>query len=222
MKRGHLSILVISSIILALFIIPLISALSYYSNPLDYLNNEWTKFGIIFVLLFAAMYSFFNKRMQSPGVSAIIAAGLSALISIPIMQRGLIDNFLSPDIVDWAVIIAFGIMFIFLFYKFGMRVDDYGRRRFSIMRLLVFLGLLVILLYIAGDKLPDTIMFGPVGEWIDIIKSLSWWVIVIALAIILSPYIWKLIKWLLSHMGKGGGQSSGSSSGVMRGNGEGI
>ena len=187
MKRGLLF-----SIILALLIMPLISALGYYSNPLDYLNNEWVKFGIIFALLFASIYFFLNRRMQNPGVAGIIAGGLSALISIPIMQRGLIDSLFGPNIVDWIIIVSLGIMFIFIFYKFGMRTDDYGRRRFSFWRFIFFLVILTIIIYLIGEYIPNTIMFGPIGDWIDIIKGLGVSTIVIIGVVLIA--IW-LIKW---------------------------
>src|SRR3989338_2730989 len=156
-----------------------------------FINNA--KFGIIFLLLFTAIYSFLNRKMQNPPVSAIISAGLSALITIPILQRGLIEPFLSPDIVDWVVIIALGITLIFLFYKFSMRTDDYGRRRFSLMRLIIFLGVLIFIIYLIGDMIPDTITFGPVGEIIDWIKSLSWWAIWIAVIVAIIGW------WLAGH-----------------------
>jgi len=187
-KRVCLSILI--SLIIALAIMPLTSALFDYGLPSEILNNEWTKFGIILVLLFASIYSFLNKRMQNPPVSIIIALGLSALISIPIMQRGLIDPFLSPDIVDWTVIIAFGVMFIFFFYKFGMRTDDYGRKRFSIWGLVIFLGILIFVLYLISDYLPDNVTYGPVGDTLDWIKSLSWILIVIVVILIAIGIFW--------------------------------
>lgn len=196
--------------IIALAVMPLISA---YSSPLDYLNDEWVKFGIIFILLFASIYSFLNRRMQNTPVSTIISLGLSAFISIPIMQRGLIDPLLSPGIVDWTVIIAFGIMFIFFFYKFGMRTDDYGRKRFSILGLIIFLAILIFMVYLIGDYLPDSITYGPVGDTLDWIKSLSWTLIVIVIGILVIGWWWGRHKEKRGHLWKGRFEERGKQGG---------
>lgn len=210
-KRVYL--LELLSLIIALAVIPLTSALFDYGLPQDILNNEWTKFAIIFILLFASIYHFFNRRMQNPPVSVIIAACLSALITIPILQRGLIDPFLSPDIVDWTVIIAFGVMFIFFFYKFGMRTDDYGRKRFSIVGLIIFLAILIFIIYLIGDLLPDQITYGPVGDSLEWIRGLSWTLIVIVIGILIAGWWWGRHREKRGYLWKGRYEERGKQGG---------
>ncbi|MDD5192148.1 MAG: hypothetical protein PHH54_00775 [Candidatus Nanoarchaeia archaeon] len=190
--------------VLALLVIPLTSALSYLNSPVELFNSEWSKFTIIVVLLFVSIYSFLNRRMQNPAVSTIISLCVSILITLPIMQRGLIDPFLDPFFgpggVDWIVIAAVLIAFFFLFYKFGMSTNEYGVKRFSLLRLIVFLFLLIILAYIAGDLLPETVIYGPVGDSIDWIKSLGGWTITIAIIIFIIIVWW---GWKREKMGYG-------------------
>jgi len=185
-KSGFLGLL---SSIIVLAILPLISAYNY-GSPAELFTWEWAKFGIVLGLLFIAIFSFFNRRMQNPPVSAIAALGLSALISVPIMRRGLIDPFFNPEIIDWIAVIAIGIALIFLFYKFGMRIDDYGRKRFSLGRFFIFLVVVLVLVYFIADYLPENIMYGPIGDWIDIIRGLGTTTIVIIGLILIGLWLW--------------------------------
>jgi len=201
MKRGCLKekkglVTAIGSLIL---LIPLISAFDFYGSPMDYLNNEWVKFAIIFALLFFGIYTFFNNRMNNPVTATIVGGGLSLLITIPIMRRGILDDFLQPEIVDWIVIIALLIGLIFLFYKFGLRKDETGRRRFSLVRLIIFVILLLILASIIEDMLPDTLRYGVIGDVIEWIKGLTLGALIIGLIIL------GIILFVLWKVGKVGG-----------------
>ncbi len=190
MKRG-LTILLIAS----LLTIPLISAFSWrYTAPLNLLENEWAKFGIVFLLLFAGIYTFSNNRMQNPPVSAIVAAGFSLLISIPIMKRGLIEPFLSPGIIDWLVIIAIIIGLALLFYKFGMTKNEYGRRKFSLWKFIILLIILLFLIPFFKDYLPQTWLYGPFGDFLDRIQGLGWIALIIAIILIIITFFWNRNK----------------------------
>ena len=94
MKRGILSILLLSSI-LVFTLLPLISSYSwggggYYSSPLDYLQNEWVIFGIFFLIFFAIIFFTVNKAFKNSAVAGVIALGFSLLISMVMAQRGLL------------------------------------------------------------------------------------------------------------------------------------
>ncbi len=159
MKRG-----LVFSVVLALLIIPLISALNGYDDsPLVFFNNEWVKFTIIVLILTASIFYFLRNRIDNTAVAAIIAIGLSLLIAIPIMKRGLIEPFFEPEIIDWIAIIAIVAGLFFLIY--------WAVKKFRFWGFFVFLLLLVIILYIAGEYLPDSILYGPIGDWIDVIKG---------------------------------------------------
>lgn len=214
MKRG-----LVFSVILAVLIIPLISAYNY-GSPAELFTWEWAQFGIVLGLLFAAIFSFFNRRMQNPPVSAIIALGLSALISVPIMRRGLIDPFFNPEIVDWIAIIAIIAALIFLFYKFGMRIDDYGRKRFSLGRLFIFLIIFLALVYLTADYLPEDIMYSPIGDWINIIQGLGNTTIVIIGLILIGLWLRGRHKEKRGYLWKGRYEERGKSGGGWFGGGK--
>ncbi len=179
-----------SAIALFLLLIPLISAdfWGYYSPTI--LDNEWVKFGILFFILFASIYTFINNRMNNMATSGIIAACLSLLLSIAITRRGILESFLSETFVDWLIIFAIIIGLVFIYYKFGLRTDEYGRRRFSFLRFFVFLVLLLILIWILGDLLPETMMYGPVEDAIDWIENLGLWAIIIGFIVLI--ILWRM------------------------------
>ncbi len=189
MKRG-LAITLLSLIL----IIPLVSAASDF--PLNLLDNEWSKLAIVFIVLFASIYYFLNNRMDNAPVSGIIAVGLSLLITIPIMKRELLDPLLDPGIVDWVILIASILGVIFIFYRFVLakkpgEIISLGRYAF---RFFIFLILLLVLIYLIGEFLPEDIMYGPIGDAIDWIRGLSFTAIAIAIAGFIA--FWLISRWL--------------------------
>jgi len=183
-----------------LLVIPLISAFNGYSNPLDYIDNEWTKFAIIFILLFAAIYTFVNNRMQNTPVAAVVGAGLSLLISIPIMKRDLLEPFLNEGIIDWVVIIALLIGLLFIFYWMSFRREGPGIRRFSWPRFIVFLLFLAILSVYIRDLIPEQLMIGPVESFIEFIEGIGFWIWVVFAGFI----IWLIWTFIRRFRGGGG------------------
>ena len=122
MKRGNLLILLFG---LALLAIPLISAASwgYYDSPLDYLDNEWVVFGIIFLVFFAIIYYTVNKAFKNNGVSGIIALGLSLMIAMIVARRGLLYGYAGEELGSWILIITvllgIGFLIRFIYTSFG-------------------------------------------------------------------------------------------------------
>jgi len=119
--------------IIVLLISPLISAYDfggsgwggwgYYSSPLDYLQNEWVIFGIVFLVFFAIIFYTVNKAFNNPGVSGVIALGLSLMIAMVMAQRGLLYGYLGEEIGSWiliiAVLIGIGFLIRFVHESFG-------------------------------------------------------------------------------------------------------
>ena len=129
MKKRRLLTLLLS-LILVFTILPLISAYNlggstwgYYNSPLDYLENEWVIFGIFFIVFFAIIYYTVNKAFQNPPVSAVVALGLSLLISMVMAQRGLLYGYLGEEIGAWVLIVTIliGVAFLirFIHESFG-------------------------------------------------------------------------------------------------------
>jgi len=115
-------LIVILSIISVLFLMPIISAYSYtgfgdfgfYGSPLDFFENEWIMFVIIVAVFFATIFYTLYKAFKNKGVAAIISMGLSILISVAIMERGLIESYGGGEISSWALFLAAAIGIAFL------------------------------------------------------------------------------------------------------------
>ena len=123
--------------LLALFIIPLISAYSHgffgrfggYGGPRALFQNEWVIFGIIFLVFFALIFYSLNKRFENNAVSSVIAGGVSLIIALSLSQRGLYFGYFGgfggfgQGLGDWIMFLAiiFGIFigFKFIFENFG-------------------------------------------------------------------------------------------------------
>jgi hypothetical protein len=175
-KKIYLSILTVLS---SLIILPLISAI----EPLNFFENEWIKFAIVFIILFAVMFSFFKPKFNySSGPTAIVSGGLSILLTIPLMKRGILDSLLSPEIVDWIVIIALIIGIGFLIFWFWRKLRVKG-----------ILFLFIILMFIAiflEDFIPESLMFGPIGAVVQLLQGLGNIAIILLVVIAVFWFIW--------------------------------
>tara|TARA_Y100000034_G_scaffold114872_1_gene151425 strand:- start:1769 stop:2374 length:606 start_codon:yes stop_codon:yes gene_type:complete len=122
MKRGNLLILLFG---LALLAIPLISAASwgYYDSPLDYLDNEWVVFGIVFLVFFAIIYYTVNRAFKNPAVSGVIGLGLALMIAMVITRRGLLYGYAGEQLGSWilivTILIGVGFLLRFIYESFG-------------------------------------------------------------------------------------------------------
>ncbi len=114
--------------ILALLALPLISAQIWgggmwgYRSPLDYLENEWVTFTILFLIFFAVIYYSINKTTKNPAVSVIIALGISLFISLALTRRGLLWGYgqgLDAWVLLGAAIIGIGFLIKFASESFG-------------------------------------------------------------------------------------------------------
>jgi hypothetical protein len=124
------NLITISSLFIVLSLTAIVSAQfgggigGYYNSPLDYLDNEWVRFAIIFAIFFAIIFYTVNKSFNNTPAASVIALGLSLLISITMGRRGLLYGYVGEDIGSWLLIIAalIGIGFIirFAYDSFGM------------------------------------------------------------------------------------------------------
>ncbi len=143
-------------IITALLIIPLISAAwgywGGYRSPLDYLENEWVTFIILFLIFFAVIYYSINKTTKNPAVSVIVALGISLFISLAISRRGLLWGY-GQGIDVW-VLLGAAIIGIGFLIKFAS--ESFGRAGAIATVILIWIILIAIDPY---QLLPDTLLY---------------------------------------------------------------
>jgi hypothetical protein len=121
------SVLIFTAILsLFLFLIPMISAqwggYSYYS-PEALFNNEWFYFVLIFAVFFAVIFLSINRTFKNPGISVIVAGGLSLLIALTLAKRGLLYGYFGDQLSSWiliaTVVIGLGFLIKFVHNTFG-------------------------------------------------------------------------------------------------------
>jgi hypothetical protein len=157
-----------------IFILPLISAYSFdYYSPSGLIENEWMMFTIVAVILTAAIYYPIMKKTNSSGTSAIVAAGLALLLAVPITNKGLLLPFLDPSLVDYIAIAAIAIGIIFILYRIAVAKNAYGVMKFSLWRLVWAAIIIAILLPFFKAALPEKLLYGPIGDYMDIMGD-SW------------------------------------------------
>jgi len=122
MKLKTLSILLALTII-SFSILPIISAYNgwggswgwnYYSSPLEFLENPWIMFALIFIILFGVIFYVLSKTFNNNAVAVSIAIALSLFISMAIAQRGLLYDYGYGELSSWALVIASLIAIAFL------------------------------------------------------------------------------------------------------------
>jgi len=145
-------------LILALLALPLISAQTWgggmwgYRSPLDYLENEWVTFIILFLIFFAVIYYSINKTTKNPAVSVIVALGISLFISLALTRRGLLWGY-GQGIDAW-VLLGAAIIGIGFLIKFAS--ESFGRAGAIATVILIWIILNAIDSY---QILPDTLLY---------------------------------------------------------------
>ncbi len=205
--RSKLGLLVAS-----LLTIPLISAQTWgrYGSPFDSFDNEWVKFTIVLLVLFFLIYYFVHKKTDNTPVSVIVGLGIALLLTIALTKRGILDNFLEETIVDWVLIIAVLFVIFFLFYKLAFKEDMYGYRRFSLWRFIFALILIALIpLFIELEEiLPESLMYGPFLDFIELLQGFSSFIFIGLGVLIIIWILWK-IKNLFSGRRRGYGRRWG-------------
>lgn len=152
----------------------------------EQLENEWVMFGVVFLILFASIYYFVNKKTDNAPTSAIVGGGLALLMTIPIMKRGLLEDFLSESIVDWIIIIAVIVAVFFAVYWFYKKFNWKG-----VLLILILLALVPTFIDLA-NILPSDIYYGPVGDFIEVLKGISNIILIAAVGWIIIMIVMKL------------------------------
>jgi hypothetical protein len=140
MASKKISIIIISTIFL-FSIISLVSAYNfggYYSSPLDYLENPWIMFGIIFIILFGVIYYVLAKSFKNNAIAAAISLAISLFISMAISQRGLLSDYGGGELSSWALVIA-SLIAIAFFIRFVK--ESFGKVGVVIMIILIWIVL---------------------------------------------------------------------------------
>ena len=121
-----IAMVIMSSVLLVLILPPVLAQFGwnygYYNSPLAYLDNEWVRFTILFLLLFAVIYFAVNKTFKNNMISMIVAVGLSLLISIALGQKGLLYSYAGDALGDLAIVFGF---LIALFAVFKVLMENF-------------------------------------------------------------------------------------------------
>jgi hypothetical protein len=190
MKKSFLLLAII-------LILPYISAYSfdYYTLPTELFANEWVMFTTIFLILFAVIYFPIMKKTNSTGVSIIIAAGLALLLSVPITKRGILLMFFDPALVDYIAIGAIIIGLLFIITRLARSTDAQGIKKISFIKILFIIMILAFLSPFYETILPESLLYGKLGDYINTIENLGWTVfIILAVILILWWYIKRRIR----------------------------
>jgi hypothetical protein len=109
---------------LVFLITPLISAYSwgYYGSPLDYFENEWFLFFVLFLIFFATIFYTLEKSFKNRPVAGVIALGLSLLITLALTRKGLLIGY-SNGLDMWVLLIA---VLIGLGFLLGFAKSSFG------------------------------------------------------------------------------------------------
>ncbi len=189
---------------LSLLTIPLVSAYNGYSgNLFDYFENEWVMFGTVFAITFALIYFSLLKTFdEHKGVVSILSAGLSLFISIALTKKATLYSLTSEGIADWIILIAFIIAALFIFKFIAFRKKPDGTRKISWFwfTIAIIIAIIFLIFTDVSELLPESMLYGPIGDFIEMIKGILW----IIIPIIIAGFVIKLF-W-----GRKGKSSSGT------------
>ena len=163
----------ILSLISLILIIPMISAYNGYggygygSSPLDYFDNQWVRFGIIFFLLFALIFFAVNKTFKNNAIAGIVAVGVSLLISLAVAQKGLLYSYTGDAIGNIAILVG---ILISIFALFNVLIANFGAPTG------VIVGIITTLIFGSfvdlNELLPYGILSGPLGNIFEILNNI--------------------------------------------------
>ncbi len=173
--------------IITLLALPLISAalggnFGYwgYNSPLDYLENEWVLFTILFLIFFSVIYYSINKAIKNPSVAVIVGLGISLFISLAISRKGFLWNY-GQGFDTWILLIAalIGIGFLIKF-----AAETFNATGAVIAVIGIWLLLLVIEPY---QILPETLLYSDgFIVFYNSLRSFVGLIILIIIAVLLS------------------------------------
>lgn len=113
------------------------------------------------------------------------------------MKRGILEAFISPEILNWIAIIAIAIAILF--------IAGWAWKKLGFKGLIGMIIFLTFLIYIGGDYLPDSVLYGPLGGIIETIQGFSGFMIWVFIIVLIIWLIWVLFgrrKWERGQEGK--------------------
>tara|TARA_Y100000310_G_C20627064_1_gene786519 strand:+ start:216 stop:833 length:618 start_codon:yes stop_codon:yes gene_type:complete len=197
--KKTLTITLISTI-LVLTTLPLILAYNgysfdyFYGTPLDFLENEWVMFGIIFVILFGVIFYVLNKSFKNSGVAGAIGFALSLFITMAISQKGLLSQYGGGELSSWALLIGALIAIAFLI-RFA--AETFGRWGATAV---VLIAGMIANSFEPYDILPQSLLN---SRFIGIYEGIISWPVIIILAILAFALGKGGPKTVMDHIMKG-------------------
>lgn len=102
--------------IILMLLINFISAYSYgyYDSPLDYLDNEWIFFGLVFIVLFSIIFYALSRSMSDKTIAGVISFAMSLFVTIVVERKGWLDDYSGEGFFSLVLIAVFLIIIVFL------------------------------------------------------------------------------------------------------------
>lgn len=184
--------LIFALICLTLMIIPFISAYSnfgwrYYMSPGDLLNNEWLRFAIILIIMFAIVFFAVQKTFKNTAVAGVIAIGVSLLISVAMAQQGLLYSYAGDTLGSIAILVGVAAA---IFALIKVLTENFGVMWGTITG--VVTSLIILSVASIDEIVPSNILYGSLGDvvfgLIDFIKENLVFVIIVAGLLIFFVY----------------------------------
>jgi len=99
-----------------IFLISFVSAYSYgyYDSPLDYLDNEWVFFGLVFIVLFSIIFYALSRSMSDKTIAGVISFAMSLFVTIVVERKGWLDDYSGEGFFSLVLIAVFLIIMVFI------------------------------------------------------------------------------------------------------------
>ena len=131
--RGMKSFSVLAFLLscLGLFMLPVVSAFYqpslYWLRPEYFFNSPWFRWGLAFIFFYAIVF-FGAKRAfrENNAVATAVAFVLAMIISYALWARGYLNFYFSSDLLDWAIVLAFLLVFAIFIRFLYTRASRFG------------------------------------------------------------------------------------------------
>lgn len=179
-----------------IFIISLITIVSaygwnfpgYYGSPSDFLENEWVRFGLIFILFFAIVFFAVSKTFkENKGAAVAVAVAVSLFITMAVAQRGWLYSYAGDEIGEYLFIIAIILAIVFFIKVITSLIGGLG----------LFITLFLIWYLFSNTGFPDALPY-EIGSidlfpFYDFLASSSFliWTIIALIAVLVIAYAGK-------------------------------
>lgn len=124
MPLKKISKIIVFAVLSEFLLMPMALAyVNFYGSPLDYFENEWVLFTVLFLLFFAVVFYTINKTFKNNVVSGVIGLGISLLLTMAITRKGFLwgyGNGLDAWVLLIAILIGLAFLIRFATTSFGM------------------------------------------------------------------------------------------------------